>query len=322
MFQHHHGYHSMLEENHITFGLTVPMENYDQEPPNMDQQVSRAQLAEELGFHCLWLQDVLLEDPSFEDPATGQIYDSLIYMTYLASHTHSILLGTAALVMPLRHPLRTAKEIATIERLFPERIMLGISSGDRRKDFEGLSIPIMERSEWFKESFHYFKEAIYKEYPALQSSFGTLNKANVVPKPTRRIPTFMTGYCQQSLDWIAEHGDGWMFYPQRPEQQAQTIQQYREKVRSYHGEAFRPFFMPLPLVLEENPDHPAEKIPAGYKTGRKELISLIEQYRSIGVNHIMFGLSKNQRPVKEVMEEIGKEVIPYFSSPRYNGREE
>ena len=313
MFSNHSGYQNMLKENQLSLGLTVPMENYQHQPPTMQHQVERAQLAESLGFQCLWLQDVVLEDPTFEDPATGQLFDSLIYLTYLASQTSSINLGTAALVSPLRHPLRVAKEMASIERLFPERLMLGISSGDRRKDFEGLNIPIMERGEWFRETFHFINDVLYEEFPTVESRFGKLNKSNLVPKPTTRIPTFMTGYCQQTLDWVAEHGDGWMFYPQRPEQQQQTILQYREKVAHYHGQVFRPFFMPLPLELTEDPNYEAEKIPAGYRVGRIGLIELLEQYREVGVNHMMIGLSRNKRPVPEVMQEIGEEVIPHFS---------
>lgn len=312
MFENHRGWQNMLQKDHISFGLTIPIENYEKETPRMDDQVQKAQMAEKLGFHCLWLQDVLLEDPTFEDPATGQIFDSLIYLTYLASQTQSINLGTAALVMPLRHPLRTAKELASIERLFPGRLMAGISSGDRRKDFEGLNIPIMERGEWFREAFDFFTKALYEEYPEAVSSFGKLDKSNLVPKPPNRIPVFMTGYCQQTIDWIAEHGDGWMFYPQRPEQQRETINMYREKVKQIHGDVFRPFFMPLPVVLSEDPEAPIEKIPAGYQTGREGLKNIIEEYRSAGVNHMMFGLSKNKRPTAEVMQEIGEDILPYF----------
>ncbi|MCA0971895.1 LLM class oxidoreductase [Halobacillus litoralis] len=307
-------YPSLFQENKLTLGLSVPMENYQDTPPEMTEQVERAKQAEALGFHCLWFQDVLLEDPTFEDAATGQIFDSLIYLTYLASNTQSIALGTAALVAPLRHPLRMAKEVASIDRLFPGRFVLGLSSGDRRKDFEGLNIPIMERSEWFRESFRYFQEALYNEYPEWESSFGKLHKSNLVPKPHDHIPVFMTGYCQQTLDWVAEHGDGWMFYPQSPDKQKDTIAQYRRKVQVYHGETFRPFVMPLPLELTEDPHHPPEKIPAGYRIGSKHLKGLLEKYRAIGVNHIILGLSKNERPVKDVMQEIGEEVIPYFST--------
>jgi len=313
LFEHHKGFQKMLKKDELSFGVNVPLENYDKEPPQMIHQVERAQLAESMGFQCLWFQDVLLEDPTFEDPATGQIFDSLIYLTYLASQTTSINLGTAALVTSLRHPLRTAKETASIERLFPERLMLGISSGDRRKDFEGLGIDIMKRGELFRESFHYFNEVMAEEFPEVESEFGKLHKSNLVPKPAHKIPVFMTGYCQQTLDWVAKHGDGWMFYPQRPDKQQETISHYREKVKEHHGShVFRPFFMPLPLELMEDPDHPLEKIPAGYRTGRNRAVELLEEYRKAGVNHIMFGLSKNERPVTEIMQELGEYVLPHF----------
>ncbi|MFG6149789.1 TIGR03571 family LLM class oxidoreductase [Halobacillus sp. B23F22_1] len=312
MTLYHEGYANLFQENKLTFGLTIPLENYHNQPPTMEHQAERVQLAEKLNFQALWLQDVLLEDPTFEDPATGQIFDSFIYATYLASHTSTIKIGTAATVLPLRHPLRTAKEIASIDRLFPGRFILGVSSGDRRKDFEGLGIPIMERSEWFREAFHDLNLALDTEYPEFSSRFGTMKKSNLVPKPVNKIPMLMTGYCQQTLDWVAEHGDGWMFYPQRPSQQIALIQQFREKVFSYHGNVFRPFVMPLPIDLVNDRYGSIEKIPAGYRTGVLGLIKILEQYRLAGVNHILFNLSAGSRAVEEVIYEIGNEVIPHF----------
>ncbi|WP_082235040.1 LLM class oxidoreductase [Halobacillus massiliensis] len=308
----HKGYSSAFQPDRISFGLTVPLENYGRQTPVMTHQVLHARLAEAMNFKFLWLQDVLLEDPSFEDPATGQIYDSFIYAAYLASHTSAISIGTAATVLPLRHPLRIAKEAASLDRLFPGRFLLGVSSGDRRKDFEGLGIPIMERGERFREVYEDLNHALYEEFPHYESRFGKMEKANLVPKPVHKIPMLMTGYCQQTIDWVAKNGDGWMFYPQRPEKQKEIIDLYREKVREYHGEVFMPFIMPLPIDLLEDRHAPVEKIPAGYRTGRLGLIKLIEKYRLIGVNHIMFGLSQSTRSVEEVITEIGKEVIPHF----------
>lgn len=65
--------------------------------------------AEQYGFTGVWLRDVLLQDPDFGDPATGQIYDMMIYLTYLASKTEKIAFGTSATVLSLRHSLRVAK---------------------------------------------------------------------------------------------------------------------------------------------------------------------------------------------------------------------
>ena len=104
----------------------------------------------------------LLQDPDFGDPATGQIYDMMIYLTYLASKTEKIAFGTSATVLSLRHPLRVAKEIATLDQLFPERIMLGVSSGDRRADFKALGVSHETRGEKFREAFAYLEEILYK----------------------------------------------------------------------------------------------------------------------------------------------------------------
>ncbi|WP_347861344.1 TIGR03571 family LLM class oxidoreductase [Salimicrobium sp. PL1-032A] len=306
----HKGFSSMFREGELTLGLNIPIEAHGNDVPTLEHQITRAQLAEEAGFTCLWFQDVVLEDPTFEDPATGQILDSLIYLTYLGAHTSTINLGTAAIVTPLRHPLRLAKEAASIERLFPERLMLGISSGDRRKDFEGLNVPIMERSRLFREAFDYFNEVISEEFPSVQSPMGTIDKSNLVPKPTSRIPLLMTGYCQQTFDWIAEHGDGWMFYPQPPEKQKSVIDSYREKAETFRPEGFHPFLMPLPIQLCADKDAPLSKIPAGYRGGRKVISDILRQYRDIGVNHIMFNLSKSERPVEEVIHEFKEYIIP------------
>ena len=48
----------------------------------------------------------------------------MIYLTYLASKTEKIAFGTSATVLSLRHPLRVAKEIATLDQLFPEKLCL------------------------------------------------------------------------------------------------------------------------------------------------------------------------------------------------------
>ncbi len=155
-FQSHSGFRRMLAPNKLTLGLHIPMENFGFHPPVLNRQIELSQRAEQFGFTGLWLRDVLLQDPAFGDPATGQIYDMMIYMTYLASHTSQIAFGTSAVVLTLRHPLRVAKEIATLDRLFPERVIMGISSGDRPADFAALGVSQANRGEKIPRSVYLF----------------------------------------------------------------------------------------------------------------------------------------------------------------------
>ncbi|USL31420.1 LLM class oxidoreductase [Priestia megaterium] len=313
-FQHHKAYRRMYKKNELTLGLHMPLENYQYATPTMEKQVELTQLAEQYGFTSLWFRDVLLQDPSFGDPATGQIYDMLIYLTYLASQTKEIALSTAAIVLPLRHPLRVAKEMATIDQLFPERLIMGVSSGDRQADFRGLGIPHEKRGKRFAEAFHYLEEALNKEFPSIQSALGSIQGANVVPKPTKRIPTMITGYSQQNMEWFAQYGDGWMYYPRHPHFQAEAITQWRKLVDIYHPGVFKPFTQPMHLDLAEDPNEMPTPIRLGFRAGRNALVELLSIYKEIGVNHLFFALFDSKRPAEEVIHELGEEVLPHFPS--------
>ncbi|MCA1054157.1 LLM class oxidoreductase [Rossellomorea aquimaris] len=311
-FDHHKAYNRMYKEGKLTLGLHIPLENYHFDTPTMEKQVDLAQLSEELGFTSLWFRDVLLEDPNFGDPAVGQIYDMMIYLTYLASQTKEIALGTAAAVLPLRHPLRVAKEIATIDQLFPGRVLLGVSSGDRRADFAALGASHPERGKEFVEAYHFLQEVLYEDFPRIDSNRGSINGANLVPKPNTRIPTFITGYAQQEMNWFAEHGDGWMYYPRSPRDQEVAIGKWRSLVEEYHPGVFKPFSQPMHLDLAEDPNERPTPIRLGFRIGRNYLKELLNIYRNAGVNHLFFALFDSNRPAEEVIQELGEEVVPHF----------
>ncbi|MGD6818270.1 LLM class oxidoreductase [Metabacillus sp. 113a] len=313
-FSQHHAYNRTYKEGELTLGLHIPLENYQFDTPSMEKQVELAQLAEQLGFTSLWFRDVLLEDPNFGDPAVGQIYDMMIYLAYLAGKTKEIGLGTAATVLPLRHPLRVAKEIATIDQLFPGRLFLGISSGDRRADFAALGVSHPDRGEAFVEAYHDLQEVLYQDYPIIHSKRGNIRGANLVPKPAVRIPALITGFAQQEMKWFAEHGDGWMYYPRSPHDQEVTVKRWRSLVEEYHPGAFKPFSQPMHLDLAEDPNEIPRPIRLGYRIGRNYLIELLNSYKEAGVNHLFFALFDSQRPAEEVIQELGEEVVPHFPS--------
>ena len=302
----------MFAKDQLTLGIHIPIENYQFHAPTMEKQVELVQKAEQYGFTGAWVRDVLLEDPQFGDPATGQIYDMMIYLTYLASQTKQIAFGTSATVLSLRHPARVAKEIATLDQLFSERIMLGVSSGDRRADFKALGVNHETRGERFREAFVYLEDMLYTNFPSIQSKLGEVHGANLVPKPTKRIPTFITGFSQQTMEWFAQHGDGWMYYPRSPVQQAAAISQWRELGETYQPGVFKPFIQPMHLDLSEDPNEPPTPIRLGYRTGRNALIELLDLYHNIGVNHLFLALFDGKRPANDVLDELGEEVLPHF----------
>lgn len=312
MFEKHKSYQRMYQEGKMTLGLHMPLENFNMRTPTLENQIELAQKADDYGFTALWLRDVLLKDPNFLDPAVGQIYDMLIYGTHILSQTKKIALGTSALVLPLRHPLRSAKEVATIEALFPERLILGISSGDRKADFRGLGVDYPTRGKQFLESLRVMEKALYEHYPQINSPYGEIEQATLVPRPAKKIPTMITGFAQQDMDWLAANGDGWMYYPQAPAMQRQIVTSWRETSEAVGNREFRPFSMPMHLDLSSDPDELPSPIRLGFRVGRNKLIELLKVYEGLGVNHLFFALFDSDRTAEEVIDELGKYVLPHF----------
>ena len=121
------GFSRMFAPGRLTLGVLFAIESYPGDAPTMVDQIRLAKRAEQAGFAALGVRDVPLRDPSFGD--LGQIFDPWTWLGYVAGQTSSIALFTAAIVLPLRHPLHTAKAAASIDRLTGGRLVMGIASG-------------------------------------------------------------------------------------------------------------------------------------------------------------------------------------------------
>ncbi len=103
------GYDSVFQPDRMSIGLVVPLEGYRTSPvPTMQRHLERVQLAEELGFSAVWVRDVPFNVPSFGD--AGQTFDPFTYLGYLAAGTTRIALGTASIILPLRHPAHLVRQ--------------------------------------------------------------------------------------------------------------------------------------------------------------------------------------------------------------------
>ena len=69
------------------------------------------------------------------------IHEPLVLMGALAQATERVEIGVSVLVIPYRHPLTTAKMLATADQLAEGRIILGAGVGWLRDEFEALGLP-------------------------------------------------------------------------------------------------------------------------------------------------------------------------------------
>ena len=299
----------VFEPGRLTLGVFFTIEAFARDEPPMRDQERLARRAEELGFAALWFRDVPLRDPNFGD--VGQIFDPFVYLGWIAAQTRVIALATGAIILSVRHPLHTAKEAASVDQLTGGRLLLGVASGDRPIEFPAFGVDFESRGALFRDHFQVVRKVLSDEFPRIQSSAGMMyGTADLIPKPTGKLPMMVTGNSRQTLEWIAEHSDGWIMYPRPIEQQAQNIQRWRAAVETAAPGTFKPFAQSFYLDLADNPDEPPTPIHLGFRAGRNILIRFLATLRTVGVHHVALNLKYGRRYAGEVLEEIGKEVLP------------
>lgn len=299
------GYQRLFQPNRLTLGLVVPVESYPDSPvPSMTDHVQRVKLAESLGFAAIWLRDIPLHVPAFGD--AGQVYDPFVYLGLLAGQTEAITLGVSSIVLPLRHPIHVAKAAASVDELSGGRLVLGVASGDRALEYPAFDIDYQTRGERFREHF----EAILH----WQQASVEANGMAVLPKPTaERLPLLLTGSSQQSDDWLAANGDGWMTYPRDAKTQARVIAEYRLRTQQ-SGRQAQPVMEPLYIDLNDDVDAAPEKIHLGYRLGISRLREYLLQRQSIGVNHVALNLRFNRADPERALNQLAEYLLPLFSS--------
>lgn len=301
----------LATQGKLSLGLVFPIESYSGSVPTMQDQEQLAKRAEALGFKALWFRDVPFHDPSFGD--AGQLYDPWIYMTHIMHHTQEIALATGSIILPLRHPVHLAKSINSLQLLSKERLILGVASGDRPVEYPAFDRNLAEKAALFRDSFSYIK-ALQEDYPKYESKyFGATNGTiDLLPKYYKKTPMLVTGHSGQSLDWIATHADGWLYYP-RDLKTLQLVMQKWENALTSAQQERKPFMQSLYIDLSKDSETNPRPIHLGLKTGTAYLTSYLKTLESYGVNHVMLNLKYGSRPAKEVVEELGEKVLPHFT---------
>jgi luciferase-type oxidoreductase len=239
------------------------------------------------------------------------VFDPWVYLGWIAAHTKDIALATGSIILTLRHPLHTAKAAASVDQLSGGRLVLGVGSGDRPVEFPAFGVPMDERGDRFRDNLKLMREAWSKRFPVLDSPYyGHMQDADLIPKPTGRIPILVTGHSQQSLDWIAREADGWITYPRGLALQAQIAHRWQEALAKEVPGEFKPMVQSFYIDLTEDPDVPPEPIHLGFRGGRKAMLAYLEGLQQVGVNHVILNFKYGRRPVDEVLEEVGEEILP------------
>jgi probable F420-dependent oxidoreductase len=190
-----------------------------------------AQAAEDLGFDSIWLSDHVVVpehiassypysvDGSFPTRPDQPYLEPLSALAYLAGMTRRVRLGTHVLILPYRHPLLTAKMVATIDNLSGGRVDLGIGVGWMREEFEALGQPTYaRRGAATDEQVKILKTVWSEEVASFDGEFYSFERLGALPHPIQKPhpPIWIGGHSPAALRRTARYGDGWLPIGARP----------------------------------------------------------------------------------------------------------
>jgi coenzyme F420-dependent glucose-6-phosphate dehydrogenase len=127
--------------------------------------------------------------------------------------TTKIILGTGVTPPILRyHPAIVAQVFATLGFMFPNRVFLGVGSGEALNEVPaGNSWPSnLERFQRLKEAIHLIKKLWTEEWVNFRGQYYWVKDSNLYTKPEKPIPLYIAGLKPQSAQLAGEEGDGFI----------------------------------------------------------------------------------------------------------------
>src|ERR1700731_2306694 len=209
----------------MELGIHLPHIGRKASPENIRRA---AMQAEQLGFADVWVSEHIIVPRDAPYPPSAIFWDPVLTLTWAAACTSWVGLGTSVLVLPMRHPLPLAKELATLQNLSGGRFILGAGVGWLEAEFEALGVPFHERGRRMDEGIAMMR-AVWSDDPVtFEAKYipAVTAETRMQPKPEKPIPMWMGGASEPALQ-RALHHEGWHGSRATPEQAAAIVQRLR-----------------------------------------------------------------------------------------------
>lgn len=145
---------------------------------------------------------------SFHD---GTGFDGMITAnTMLSTHDRlSVLIGVY--LLGLRHPVPTARQLATLSQTAPGRLTLGVGvAGEDRREVSNAGVDPKTRGRRLDEALTLVRRLLNGDEVTYEGEFFQLDAARILPAPEPRIPIVIGGKGDVAVRRTAEFGDGWL----------------------------------------------------------------------------------------------------------------
>src|SRR6476620_10600344 len=170
----------------VQIGVHLPQAGSQASPALIKRHAMRA---EDLGLSDVWVSEHIIV-PRDQFPRSPLFYDPVLSLTWAAAVTKRVRLGTSVLVLPMRHPLPLAKELATLQNFSEGRLILGAGVGWLEAEFAALGAPFHERGRRTDEGIAMMRAVWTQDPVTFRSKYipSEITEMKMQPLPSQPIP--------------------------------------------------------------------------------------------------------------------------------------
>lgn len=240
---------------------------------------------ERAGVDSLWLPEMVY----------GPLVEPFIGMAHALSRTAKLKVGTGVSVLPGRHPVLVAKQLASLAGLAPARVLpvFGLRPA-RRNERDLFAVPPGQRAAVFDESLQLLRRLLREDTVSFSGEFFTVEGASIGPLPAKPLDIWLGGTAPGALERVGRLADGWLASLITPEEaglgraaiEASAAAAGREVEPDHYGISLAVATEGIPAAMiasvrERRPDaDPASLVAASWPDARR----MIEAYVAQGLS--------------------------------------
>ena len=219
----------------VKLGLLLPTRGLllaDRPPANADRVLDLARQAETGGLDSVWVGDSLTAKPRLEPLTT---------LASVAAVTERVRLGTAVLLMALRHPVLLAQMMATVDLIAGGRLLIAAGVGgafneEQQREWQAAGVAATRRAGRLEEMARIVKGLGGNSPLTFDGRHFSLDEVAIGPKPAQAggIPLLLACHWrakarEAQIQRAAELADGIISISDTPEEYAQVVARVQER---------------------------------------------------------------------------------------------
>lgn len=199
-------------------------------------QTRLAKWAEKLGYAMISVPEHHVIPKDHVELSGPHYFSAYPAMAYMAGATETIRVNSCIAILPLQHPIVSAKALSTTDWLSSGRVTVTFAVGWLESEFDALGVPFHERGAMSEEYIQAILALWTEDEPAFEGSYVSFRDVVFEPKPVQKphLPVWFGGDADPVLKRIARYASGWWPFLTKPEQIPEKIDFIRSQPE-YNG---------------------------------------------------------------------------------------